>query len=247
MVNRSMRNVLVSLFLIVLSTITLAVFVSGCEDDDSEETKLEFVASYPLHIVEPSGLTYDGTNLWTVSDEDGLIYKIDFEGTILDSIDTEFEDLEGIAWNSDDSLLWVVDEYVSRIYVLDTEGTVLDTINPSFTHTNTYPEGLCYSDDSFCAAIPNAILACEADMGGGACYPLDFKPSGLDYPPDRSFTLYIVSDETCCLYKWRSGLPPVIEHQWELRSQDPEGVAVVGNKVYIVDDSENRLDVYILN
>ncbi len=234
------------IWIAILSLCFLFV-IFGCEDKKSEDTKLDFIASFPLKIVEPSGLTYDGTNLWTVSDEEGMIYKIDTEGVILDSIDTEFEDLEGIAWDSENNLLWVADELDSRIYVLDTAGTVRDTINPSFTGSYLSLEGLCYRDSSFCAAVYYAVQEAEADMGGGASYPLDFKPSGLDYAEDRSFTLYIVSDETDCLYKWKSGIHPEILEQWELRSDDPEGVAVVGNRVYVVDDSENRLDIYILN
>ncbi len=234
---------------IVLLSLCLLI-LSGCDDDNDDKdsiniVELNYTASYPLNIAEPSGLAYDGTNLWTVSDEGGLIYKMDLEGTILDTIDTELRDLEGIGIDTVSNVLWLADESDSKLYGLSIGD---ETIHTTISFSPVDLEGACYN--KVCYAVVSksepmqVLIWTQGAIEGSVDYALDFAPSGIDRGEDQD-TYYIISDETHCIYHWNT--ENGIVESWKIKTRDPEGIAVVGNTAYVVDDSENRLDVYILN
>ncbi len=227
-----------------------AILFTGCEDDDggSDVVQLERIESYPLSIAEPSGLTWDGEKLWTVSDEDGLVYRIDFDGTILHSFDTSAIDLEGISYDLEANRIWLLDEegFVMQ-YGLNGEGFYYGkNLVPGQNDEHSF-EGLCYHDSLIVVTSkiePYELLKIEFDSFDFLDpIPLSFPTSGICYSGIEK-TYYMISDEnqTLCLWHEEQGTM----EKWGIQTQDPEGVVVINDRVYVVDDSENRLDVYIL-
>ncbi len=96
--------------------IMLLLLISGCSLSESQPTGVFFnlvlIDSFDLDILEPSDLCYDSTtnSLWTVSDNTNLVYNIDFEGNIFQTLTYNGEDLEGITYDSAGNTLWIVEE-----------------------------------------------------------------------------------------------------------------------------------------
>lgn len=73
------------------------------------------------------GLAFDGTNLWVENDYDGMIYKLDTLGTVLDSFVEISGSNHGLTW--DGSELWCVGDYSSRYLIKFTPtGSRVDSV-----------------------------------------------------------------------------------------------------------------------
>jgi hypothetical protein len=90
------------------------------------------------------GLTYDGQYLWTTdhpgsSSIPAVAMKLDWDGTLLETIDLPAHYMSGIAWDNGD--YWVARYYPdpSHIFLVDGAGTVLD----DFTAPDNQPWDLC--------------------------------------------------------------------------------------------------------
>jgi len=65
------------------------------------------LASFPAPGAGPSGMTFDGTDLWIADEVDGNIYKVSVpDGTVLDTYRSPIQYPTGLAW--DGNALWVV-------------------------------------------------------------------------------------------------------------------------------------------
>ncbi len=68
----------------------------------------------------PTGLTFDGQNLWLADDYTAKIYKIDpNSGQVLKTLDVPGHHPQGLAW--DGHHLWTIDPAEKSMYVLDPE------------------------------------------------------------------------------------------------------------------------------
>ncbi|HCN18701.1 MAG TPA: hypothetical protein DIS73_00175 [Planctomycetia bacterium] len=90
----------------------------------------ELADSFPVQVVEPSGLTYDPhtDTLWTVRDGRGGVYQLDKQGELLTIIDIRTNDLEGIAYNPLNDTFLLAEERHREILEIDRQGNVLRTI-----------------------------------------------------------------------------------------------------------------------
>src|SRR3989338_8581239 len=90
----------------------------------------ELADSFPVHVVEHSGLTYDPHTdaLWTVRDGRGGVYQLDKQGELLTIIDIRTNDLEGIAYNPLNDTFLLAEERHREILEIDRQGNVLRTI-----------------------------------------------------------------------------------------------------------------------
>ncbi len=75
-------------------------------------TKFDFnfnkLLSFPSPGPGPSGMTFDGTNLWVADEVDGNIYKISLaDGTVLETYRSPIQYPTGLAW--DGLNLWVIE------------------------------------------------------------------------------------------------------------------------------------------
>jgi len=111
--------------IITISLLSLLV-VTSCKKDTVKIDK-----KTKLSIAEPSGLCFDinSNNLWTVSDDSGDVYKIDPTGKVIETIDFNGDDLEGVAIDPTGDYLYVVEEVIEkigrRIVKIDMTGKVI--------------------------------------------------------------------------------------------------------------------------
>ncbi|RLC59455.1 MAG: hypothetical protein DRI30_00505 [Chloroflexi bacterium] len=96
------------------------------------------ISSIPTPAATPTGVTWDGTNLWHADRGTGLIYELDTSGTVLSSFSAPGSSVRGLAW--DGTNLWAIDDTSGTIYQLTTTGTVLS----SFSAPGTGPRGLTW-------------------------------------------------------------------------------------------------------
>lgn len=82
-----------------------------------------------------TGITYDSSEdvLWVGNWDDGLIVKMDKDGTFLDSISTTASNIQGVAYDSSDDTLWYVDAASTTVRHINKSGTELGTISVSVT------------------------------------------------------------------------------------------------------------------
>lgn len=241
----------------------LLFLISGCSTDSEdpvESGELKFVSSHELGITDPSGLAMDVSNnfLWTVSDsEGGRVYKITFQGEIIDSLIYRGNDMEGIAMNPVDKTLWVIEEKLMKIIQLDTLGRVLSENDVPFENVNVNDglEGISINPDNghfylLNEKLPRVFLELNSEMQIIREVPINFSSSnrledlsGLFYDhAKREF--WIVSDESMRIVVTDFDLNPI--RSYDLSSITFEGITVntAIRRVYLINDDENRLYVY---
>jgi uncharacterized protein YjiK len=216
---------------------------------------LPLEASYPLSIVEPSGLAIDdtGASLWTVTNNPSHVYRLDAAGTVVDTLKYDGRDLEGIEYDSRDGSLWVVEEDRRQVIHLDLAGRVLSRHTLALPgEPNSGLEGIGLGPDGRLCVLneknPALFVELADDFSIAQQWALGFAAdvSGLCAGRDPD-TYWIVSDQEQRLYLWSRDHGVLDEYS--LPYPKAEGVAFdsVGNRIYIVSDSENRMFVYKLD
>jgi DNA-binding beta-propeller fold protein YncE len=131
------------------------------------------------------GLASDGTNLWCLAEQDGIIYKLDpADGAILDQFNApSFGEGDpngsGLAW--DGQYLWHADYGHDTIYKLDPAngGNVIT----SFPAPGTIPGGLGYCSGTLVNADINPPTIYEINPSDGSvinsCAAVDTHPWGV--------------------------------------------------------------------
>lgn len=238
--------------------------LSGCSTDPEEPAEqgdLTLISFHELSVKDPSGLALDasGNFLWTVSDvEDGRIYRITFEGEIIDFLENyRGNDLEGITMNPNDMTLWVVEEKLMQVLQLDLIGRVLNVVNipPKNSIENDGLEGISMNPDNehlyllhqknprlFIELDKNLQIVREIDMNFSAPYTM-LDLSGLFYDHDnREF--WIVSDESMRIVVTDTDLNPI--RSYDLGRRKFEGIAVNNKmrRIYLVNDETDQLFIY---
>lgn len=247
----------VSRFLVFMILCLSSFFVSGCAEKTPTETDpppeegpgLELISTVNIQVDEPSGLCFsiDKEFLWTVSDQTGKVYKVDFNGNVIETLSYTGNDLEGIAVDPEDSTIWVAEEYLSQIVQLDTLGNELDRITVAGAAGNSGLEGITINSSN-----NHFFLLKEQDPGvlielDEAFNLLQYKRinfawdySGIFYEPQNQH-LWIASDQDEKVY--RCDLDAVVLIEYSIDVQKAEGIAVDidSNLVYIVSDSYEKL------
>jgi uncharacterized protein YjiK len=249
-----------SRFSIFIFLILSFFLILGCTDKKpteseppaEEKPKLELISTVNIQVNEPSGLCFsiDKKFLWTVSDQTRKVYKIDFNGTVLETLVYTGSDLEGIAVDPSDSTIWVAEEYLSQIVQLDTLGNELNRITVTGAAGNSGLEGITIN-----TSTNHFFLLKEQDPG--VLIELDenfnllqykrinfaFDYSGIFYESQNQH-LWIVSDQNEKVFKCDINGTVLIEFPIDV--DKPEGIAVdiANNLIYIVSDSYEQLYKY---
>ena len=231
--------------------------ILSCSTGNPVEKSLTPVNEYDLLIPEPSGLSF-GSNyesLWVVSDrpKEG-IYQISLDGKIIQKLDYEGNDLEGISYDFSDNTVWVVEEQQKEIIKLTLDGTVLIRQKLDISLDANYGlEGISVADSQYLWVTneknPGAIFRINLNSYKSETQKIfDFVKdySGLCYDAD-SGNLWLVSDESELLVRWN-----VLDNQSERFSipvKKAEGVAYrpSDNSIFIVSDAEGRLYHFALD
>lgn len=214
---------------------------------------LELIASYPLGIESPSGLSFglDKLSLWTVSDKPGgTVSEIDHQGNLVRNIPYYGTDLEGVCFDERDSSLWVIDEGTAELIHLDTNGVVLHKQWIAGVSDGGGLEGIAVNpvddrifllkekDNSALIVLGDSLSVKQYSRIGFAS---DY--SGLSYSTTRGL-LWMLSHENSSLYLTDSSGALLAEYGF--RMEQAEGLAVdeEASLFYIVDDTLEELRVY---
>ncbi|MCP3892360.1 MAG: hypothetical protein GY702_26320 [Desulfobulbaceae bacterium] len=100
----------------VLKCFTLLVFLS-VTSHKGYSADWEVVDSFAGPGTDVTGLTYDGTHLWSASSGNNIIYQINTSGVIQNSFGAPGTSAGGLAY--DGSNIWLSDPILLRIYQLD--------------------------------------------------------------------------------------------------------------------------------
>jgi len=221
---------------------------SGTPTQDSKK-KSKDGSSFQLTIPEPSGLAFSPSKdaLYTVSDKNGVIYKISLTGDILEKIPSGAHDLEGIDVDKTTGDIWIVEEKQQRISHLDKEGVIIDKIKDVHVKTkdNSGFEGIAVNGNLIYILIeknPGTLIVYDKSSKKFDQHKLSFAHdySGIDYDITDN-TLWIVSHESKTLNHCKTD-GTLISSQ-EIDVKQAEGVAVDRENgiAWIIDDGGHKL------
>lgn len=212
---------------------------------------IRFLESHDIRVAEPSGLALsaDGKSLWTVSDEDGSIHRLDLEGRTLARIETSHSDVEDIAAIGPDKLAFIA-ERERLIVVTDMEGhTLREAKIPMLGSDNKGPEGLCYDEVSaefhVLQELPGTLLTLNADLRETARRHVDFAQdySGIRYDSDRRH-FWILSDQSESIYVLNQGLEPIKSFSIDVKQMEGLAIDHRNRRIYVISDPLAELYVF---
>lgn len=240
---------------IFFTLISILLFFSACEEEKQQNSsKLDLLDSYQLDLPEPSGLSisHDGKSLWTVSDDESLIFNITFNGEIIDSFLVDGTDLEGITI-IDDSLLAIVLEKSNEIAILNYNGKVITKRSLELKgEENSGLEGITFDKK-------NKVFYLVNEKAPGLLLKLNYQLEiiekiELNFAKDYSAIFYdynnnllwVLSDESKTLYK--TTITGKILTEYDVFIPKPEGVAIDFNsdRIYVVSDNTAKLYIFRL-
>lgn len=211
---------------------------------------LQLITSYTMNIPEPSGLAYSPKTrqLYVISDARPEVFVIDTTGKVLSTIPTNGQDLEGVVLTQNADTFYVAEETLSQITSFLADGTRIASF-PVTARTNTShgPEGVTIDGTGHLVVINEKLPAVLLEFSGTT----ETKRTALPYTLDISDICYdsaldvfwIVSDESQSVIKIsRSG---ALLGQWSTPASQGEGIAVIGNKMYIVSDADAKFYVFV--
>lgn len=226
-----------------------SVLFSSCFNNSTSQNILKPEEVFGLNISEPSGITFQNNNLFIVSDYNGMVYKTNLEGKIIDKIQTPTTDNEGVCFISENNLA-VVNETKRKIVVLTKKGKELDKlkIKGKQKHNNSGLEGICFvpSEKSFYVInekAPKQLLKISKKGKIKDEVKLNFCKdlSGICFD-EESNSFWVVSDESQFLMN--ISLKGKLLLKYKIPVVKAEGVTVLNKRIYVVSDTENKLYVF---
>jgi uncharacterized protein YjiK len=212
---------------------------------------LQLITSYPMSITEPSGLAYSTKTktLYMISDNRASIFTIDTLGRVLSTIPVVGTDIEGIAVSTNDDTLYVTEETASQISAFRRDGTKLFSQPVKvWTDPSHALEGITLDNHGHIIVINEKVPMMLLEFAGTTevwrkvlTYTGDV--SDICYEPGTD-CFWIVSHESQKVIKLsRSG--DLLDEWSSAPVQQGEGIALIGNRLYIVSDSEAKLFVFV--
>ncbi len=245
----------------ILCSFLLLAACAGCGRDEpgsdptnppTETETLQPIAQYSLAgtIAEPSGIVYHARNnsFLVVSDSHPELYEIGFDGRLIRTIPTAGADLEGISLSASCDTIYVVEEKNRQVVLYRADGTWLSSFTVDV------------------ATLANNALEGVTTGPGGNLFVLNEKAPGmlLEYTPggkevrriplslaadysDITFrkadnSLWIISDESRKIMQ--TDLYGRLLREWSLPFGKGEGIAIVRDTMYIVNDADARLYLF---
>jgi uncharacterized protein YjiK len=207
------------------------------------------VAVYALEVPEPSGLAYNSRNnsLMTVSDQNSTVYEIDFTGRILKSMVVPSPDMEGIALTTNCDTLYIAEETSRLVAIYSINGTKLSSFSADVATVAKHgPEGVTVDKNGHVFVLNEKLPMMILEYVKGKevwrkeiNYTIDCSDIFYEFSTD---CFWIVSDESQRVIKLaRNG---DLLGSWSIPFTKGEGLAIVQNKIYIVNDAENKMYVF---
>ncbi len=243
-----------------MKTLTLLLFLSAISCTRSEPPVTPTASTLPvkdltlvrvstMSVGEPSGLAYapkTGT-LYMVSDSRQEIFIIDTTGKVLSSIPVTATDLEGIALSANADTIYVVEETASQITRFLPNGTKVSS-QPVLIRTDPKHalEGITVDPDGHIVVLNEKTPTALAEFNG----PTEVRRITLTETSDISDICYdattdawwVISDESRKVLKYsRTGQ---LLGVWASPLEQGEGIAFIGNRMYLVSDSDAKFYVF---
>ncbi|GGK55053.1 MULTISPECIES: SdiA-regulated domain-containing protein [Flavobacteriaceae] len=237
---------------IISFTVIFMVFFQACKNSPNtiEETKneLELISSEKINVSEASGLAINtsGSNLYTVSDYTGNIYKLTTDGTVLKEFVYGGDDVEGISMVSSTKVL-LVEERTKEIveYDLNSKNYKKHKVDYSNKDFNSGLEGIAFNlNDNTIFVLnekdPGILMRLKSDFSIIESYDLDFASdySGIFHDKELNI-LWILSDQSKTVNK--CSLKGALIKSYAIDVIKAEGIAVTNSNIYIVSDSNSKL------
>lgn len=224
------------------------LFIS-CNIGGAPKDTLSIYDSYKLKISEPSGITYFNNYLYIVSDTNGIIYRTDLKGTIVEEIKTGFKDLEGVAVDNSGEL-FVVSETKRILVSIEKLYETRKKFNVKGTQKlkNSGLEGLSFNpkNNTFYVVnekAPKQILNISKKGKVLSTVEINFVKdlSGISID-DSGDSLWLLSDESQKIVNISK--KGKLLRSYKIPVKKAEGIVVVKNKIYVVSDSQKKLYVF---
>lgn len=217
---------------------------------------LQLIESFNLNISSPSGLAFspDEQSFLTVSDKPGgHIYQISVDGTILSSLSYSGSDLEGISYNNTDKSIWVIEESTGELVHLDSNSVEIEReyISGSIDGSGGL-EGIAINENNNHIFLlkekdPGILIELDQEFNVLQYNRLYFADdyAGLWYDKSQN-QLWIVSDQDKTVF--RCDTTGIVLNSYSIQFNKMEGIALdmANNKVYLVNDINNKLYIYNL-
>jgi uncharacterized protein YjiK len=184
-----------------------------------------------------------------VSDSHPDVAELTLQGTLIRKITTTSTDLEGIGLSATGDTIYIAEERNRRIVLYTSTGTRLSSFSADVaTLANNGLEGVSVRENG------NLFVLNEKEPG----MLLEVTPAGtelrrvplslaLDYSDimfDRSEPcLWIISDESRKVM--RTDLNGTLQKQWNVPFSKGEGIVIVRDTMYIVNDADAKLYVFL--
>lgn len=236
------------IFTIILLLVTISCQRNQPGDSiaDPTVTSLKQLAYYQTSVPEPSGLCYNSktNSLFTVSDGNGTVYEINFTGKILQSFMIPSSDLEGITFSANNDTMYVVEETDRLVSKYFPDGRKISSFTVDVaTASNSALEGITIDNNNHIIVInekkPCMILEFIGQkeiLRKEINYVIDL--SDIFYEKSTN-TFWIVSDESQKVIQLSRNFSLI--GQWGISFKKGEGITIVNNKIYIVNDSNGIL------
>ncbi|HEX9250703.1 MAG TPA: SdiA-regulated domain-containing protein [Ignavibacteriaceae bacterium] len=248
------RNILQKFFILQLFIISIYI---GCSRENPESItnptsiqKIYPINVYALTIPEPSGVAYNSKNnsLMVVSDGNPDIFEIDFTGITLNTIIASGSDMEGITLSKNCDTIYVVEEKKKLVTTFDLNGKKLNSFSINVaTSDNNALEGITINTTSNQLFIINEK---NPRMIIGYSNLTEFWRKSIDYAldisdiyfEDSTNCFWLISDESQKIMKLSS--TGDLLKEWEIPFTKGEGITIVGDKIYVVNDLDGKLYVF---
>jgi len=213
------------------------------QDKNKEETVFQ------MKIHEPSGLAFSSSKdaLYTVSDRNGAVYKIDFTGEILEKLPFQGHDLEGIEVDKTTGEIWLVEERKQNILHLKSNGDLIEKISDvkMETKNNSGFEGIAKNGDILYILIesnPGTLIEYNISSKKWDHTKLDFAKdySGIDYDSSDN-TLWIVSHESKTLNHCQLNGTLISSQKIDVRQAEGVAVERAAKIAWVVSDAGSTL------
>jgi uncharacterized protein YjiK len=217
---------------------------------DTASQSLQLITSYAMSVTEPSGLAYSSKtrHLYMVSDNRPAIFTIDTMGAVVGTLQIDGQDLEGVTLSANADTFFVAEETRSQISSYLPDGTKIASFPINVrTDTKHGPEGLTTDTSGHLIVINEKLPTMMLEYAGTA----EIRRTTLTQTSDISDICYdpttnafwIVSDESQMVVKIsRTG---ALLGEWSTPVNQGEGIAIVGNRLYIVSDVDAKLYVFV--
>lgn len=212
--------------------------------------KIYPINTYNLTISEPSGIAYNSLNNTLVIVSDGFqdIYETNLVGVVLKKIVTTGADMEGIALSKNCDTIYVTEEKKKLITSFDLNGNKLSSfsVNVAVSDNNAL-EGVSIkksTNELFVINEKNPRMILKFRNG------IETWRRTIDYSSDisdifyeeSSNSIWLISDESRKIMKLSS--TGDLLKEWEIPFEKGEGITIVNNLMYVVNDLDGKLYVF---